>query len=66
MSANIQEATERQRELLYTDKTDTQLIMIALHNLMVAVNAHSPALMCELYDRYSQSNHQQPRKEGGR
>lgn len=63
MSANMQEAIERQREMLYADKTNEQLIMIALHNLMVTTNAHSPALLSELYDRYSRGEGEAEGKE---
>lgn len=52
MSANIDEAIERQRKLLYADKTDEQLIMIALHYLLISVSRGHDALLRELYDRY--------------
>lgn len=48
----MDEAVERQRQLLYTPKTDTQLIMIALHHLMEIAGLHKSALQRELYDRY--------------
>lgn len=53
MSANMEEAIERQRKLLYADKTDEQLIMIALHYLLISVSCGHDALLRELYDRYS-------------
>jgi hypothetical protein len=52
MSANMDEAIERQRNLLYAPKTDEQLIMIALHHLLEGVGLKMPALQRELYDRY--------------
>lgn len=52
MSANMDEAIERQRNLLYVKKTDEQLIMIALHYLLVSVSRGHDALLRELYDRY--------------
>lgn len=52
MSANMDEAIERQRKLLYADKTDEQLIMIALHYLLISVSRSHDALLRELYDRY--------------
>lgn len=55
MSANVNEAIERQRQLLYADKTDTQLIMIALHYLLEAnVKGFHAGLQRELYDRYAE------------
>lgn len=52
MSANTEEAIERQRTLLYADKTDRQLIMIALHYILVSTSRGHDALLRELYDRY--------------
>lgn len=54
MSANINEAIERQRKLLYANKSDNQLIMIALHYVLVAVSRGHDALLKELYDRYAE------------
>lgn len=52
MSANMDEAIERQRELLYAGKSNEQLIMIALHYVLVSVSRGHDALLRELYDRY--------------
>jgi hypothetical protein len=52
MSASMDEAIERQRNLLYAPKTDEQLIMIALHHLLEGAGLKMPALQRELYDRY--------------
>lgn len=52
MSTNMDEAVERQRKLLYANKTDEQLIMIALHYLLISVSRGHDALLRELYDRY--------------
>lgn len=52
MGTNMDEAIERQRKLLYADKTDEQLIMIALHYLLISVSRGHDALLRELYDRY--------------
>lgn len=55
MSANMNEAIERSRQVLYADKTDTQLIMIALHYLLEAnVRGSHAGLQRELYDRYAE------------
>lgn len=55
MSTNMNEAIERQRQMLYVDKTDTQLVMIALHHLLeVSLEGLHPGLKRELYDRYAE------------
>lgn len=61
MSANMDEAIERQRKLLYADKTDEQLIMIALHYVLISVCREHDALTRELYDRYYDKQEQQQR-----
>lgn len=52
MSANTEEAIERQRKMLYADKTNEQLIMIALHRLLISVSRGHDALLRELDNRY--------------
>lgn len=50
MSANFEDAVQRQRRALYSDKTDTQLIMLALSKLLID---NAAALAVELYERGS-------------
>lgn len=54
MSSNMNEAIERQRKLLYANKTNEQLIMIALHRILVSVSTvgGNSALLEELDCRY--------------
>lgn len=52
MNADMEETIERQRNLLYVKKTDQQLIIIALHYLLISVSRGHDALLRELYDRY--------------
>lgn len=56
MSTNIEEAIERQRELLYASKTNEQLIMVALHRVLVSMghDYNYRALLDELDYRYRQ------------
>jgi hypothetical protein len=55
MSANMNEAIERQRQMLYAEKTDNQLMMIALHYLLEAnLKGFHAGLQRELYDRYAE------------
>lgn len=58
MSADMEEAIERQRNLLYAPKSNEQLIMIALHHLLEAAGLKMPALQRELYDRYKEKKTQ--------
>lgn len=52
MSVNMEEAVERQRKLLYASKTNEQLIMVALHRVLVLAGYNGSALLDELDYRY--------------
>lgn len=52
MSANIEEVIQRQRKLHYADKTNEQLIMVALHRVLVVMGYNGRVLLDELDYRY--------------
>ena len=51
MSANISEAIEHTREALYKDKTNEQMIMLALMDILARLDG-APVICRELYVRY--------------